>query len=72
MTGGEDRSSCDSGAGLSCLDEDEGDIIVDKGDSHYSETAEGSYHGYHYSPDQKEEEPYQPAWFEQEGGGAQD
>ena len=31
VTGGEDRSSCDSGAGLSCLDEDEGDIIVDKG-----------------------------------------
>ena len=38
-----------------------------QGDSQYSEPAEGSYHGYHYSPDQKEEEPYQPAWFEQEG-----
>ena len=43
-----------------------------QGDSQYSEPTEGSYHGYHYSPDQKEEEPYQPAWFEQEGGGAQD
>ena len=38
--------------------------------SHYSEPAEGSFHGYHLSPDQNEEEHSQPALVEQEGVGS--